>query len=1536
MSSVQASYGQTPLLQAAQAGDDGRLAALLLEDPHLDVNGRDYHGRTPLSLAAENGYAAVVSQLLRHGANPNLKDLKGVVPLWYATHGGHVDAVRVLLESAQLSDVNPMHAGGKRDEKAGTPLSIALKKGYRDIFDLLVRVDGVDPFVQIELDDHTGHTASVIGLAVRKGYEDVALALLDKFGSSIGSSGSQGAVTGSELLVLAASVGSTQLVETLLAQPHAIDPNTIFPYDDYRLRRLTPFVAAVDYGHRFVVRLLLDTKCIPPDTLSESVFRTNKRDIVKMLLEDERVEADRKNSEGRTPLSIAAEHGYETVVEEFLAMTEKVDPDSRDNNGRTPLTWAVGPTYHYGCKASWEKELTVVRLLLASGRVDPNPADEDGITPLFWAAKNGAESIVEAILEWSGTDPDADCGNGSTPLALAASEGHAGVVEVLLRTGKVDINATRIHNGGKSTALSLAAKNGYTPHKSVTTLLLSEPGINPNKKNDDGATPLAMAAEENDLAIARELLAAGADPNSRDNLGVTPLHHAVIPYHVTYEGHAANMVKELLELNGIDPDPIGIDGRTPLSLAAERGHAELVDIFIATDSIDPDSRDATGRSPLSWAIAPGRLNNSYDNISRRKEVVRRLLQVQTVDPNAEDAEGLTPLLWAIQAKHGSEFVGLLLTRSDLDIQRQCRDGRTPMAVARELESTATISMLRAGGALDEASSSTPLPDTTESLTHNGNENQDDDDDAGAGADADADDNDIDGDKGQGSADDDESDENDEDDDAHYGDVGETTKHRLEYDLSRSIRLPLGTQQEYTGVVEDDEADLCPKCASIDLDAAFSDRDTRYQGRHIADLGNVDETWSTRKCPLCRLIAAVRPVADEDEDGSKNNKGQYRLIAFSSTGILICSDLLASWQLFQDPWIDTMMLGVVRDPSSGRVASVRPSGFIARAGSNCPYGTQAITVPLLASRDEMDFETTKGWISCCSETHSKRCNPRRMAPVPHFYLIDCTTRRIVQQGERLAAPAYAALSYVWGQPLTTNANPAVQTEWIQGDGDGYRFLRPLADGGVEPVVEDAIHVALGLGYQHLWVDRYCIDQAGDAAVKQEQLQSMHLVYANAHVTLVMAAGQGASFGLAGATHRQPRAAVPSARVKGHRLTCIPPEPRAQIQSSAWSERGWTYQEGLFARRRVFFSEFELTYECRSLVCREAILLPPHVLQLMGHRWTRPRLMKPTWVYNGRGVMAAAKGGFDLFERLTSYTTRRLTYQSDALNAMLGILQAFAQRKRYPVYNLCGVPVLCATNALGFEPWSRPVLDLSAIRSRGGDVVASVALAGFVTGLCWNLSGMADRRPEFPSWSWTGWCGVVSGQPPAIVSGSGFDVDISVVLDEATVIPWDDCYRRLVQAVSKEVGAPSDVSFSDRHYVLCIRACVVTARLYEKYDTHDKTYDWKGIVAIGDSVWDGYYYPTRNDCSLPSDFIRPREDGTAVTQNWRQRLLEESWLGIVLQLNDKKEQMRVLIVQEQHPPAVNVHEHTYWERVGLLCLSDISLESSILERRTLMLM
>lgn len=77
------------------------------------------------------------------------------------------------------------------------------------------------------------------------------------------------------------------------------------------------------------MRLLLKTEGIRPDTCApdsegtplSQAAESGFIDIVTMLVADKRVEADQTNSEGRTPLSLAAEHAHKEVVE--LRLTPK-------------------------------------------------------------------------------------------------------------------------------------------------------------------------------------------------------------------------------------------------------------------------------------------------------------------------------------------------------------------------------------------------------------------------------------------------------------------------------------------------------------------------------------------------------------------------------------------------------------------------------------------------------------------------------------------------------------------------------------------------------------------------------------------------------------------------------------------------------------------------------------------------------------------------------------------------------------------------------------------------------------------------------------------------------------------------------------------------------------------------------------------------------------------------------------------------------------------------------------------------------------
>ncbi|KAJ3538540.1 hypothetical protein NM208_g5865 [Fusarium decemcellulare] len=439
--------------------------------------------------------------------------------------------------------------------------------------------------------------------------------------------------------------------------------------------------------------------------------------------------------------------------------------------------------------------------------------------------------------------------------------------------------------------------------------------------------------------------------------------------------------------------------------------------------------------------------------------------------------------------------------------------------------------------------------------------------------------------------------------------------------------------------------------------------------------------------------------------------------------------------------------------------------------------------------------------------------------------------------------------------------------------------------------------------------------GNEAIKQEQLRHMHIVYANAEVTLIAAAGKDASAGLPGVPGR-PRRQQPGALIQGHAVVCIPPDPSLHVRAgSTWATRGWTYQEGLLARRRLFFSEHEMSYECRHMLCREAMRLPLDLER--GMSGYQPRLMEPFWMYERHMLpgMDASHTGIGLFKLLEIYLTRQLSLPSDILNTMLGILNLLAQYKKRPIYHICGVPILKLRD------------DSESNTNSDTEVAAPAALGGFLDGLCWELRERAHRRPGFPSWSWTGWQGVVTTSKSKynrpIKQTHGFGIDVSIIprnQDRSAAVPWSRCYDqlRMVDDSNPEIR-------SGQQHILEITASAVTVR-FRKANCERKPDAWIGTVCAGDDVWRGEFFLTRKD--------EGDDDNVLLSL-----LLQETWTGIVVGNSQSSpypdmHNTIVLVVQEQEQKQQQEdgQEHTYCERIGLLSLMHCTLKGNMLERRT----
>ncbi|MCZ0944152.1 MAG: ankyrin repeat domain-containing protein [Gammaproteobacteria bacterium] len=376
-----------------------------------------------------------------------------------------------------------------------------------------------------------------------------------------------------------------------------------------------------------------------------ALLSTDRSALADLLVQ--RHELGAETPSGWTALHIAALANERVDVIGAL-LEAGADPHARFGNGRTPLH----------CAAFANRNPEVVETLVAGG-ADPTARTTIGWTPLHAAAMgNPNPEIVGALLE-VGADVDsvlANDWNGEIHFPNERSLMDAPSL-VTLDGGWEMIN-------GRSTALHVAS--GHARNPSVIAALL-DGGADPNSRDVMGETPLfnAMAglfSNDIELAVVDQLLDAGADLNARNEGGGTALGSAV--------SFGLLEATTMLLDRGADPDT-----GTPLLSAATRPSVELTNLLLARGA-NPNARNTTfmyfhmaGDTPLHFVA-----DSSGDT-----GVIDALLS-GGADPNARNSQGRTALFSAVAPSIGDSNEAVVRRLLDAGADPNARDkaGRTPL------------------------------------------------------------------------------------------------------------------------------------------------------------------------------------------------------------------------------------------------------------------------------------------------------------------------------------------------------------------------------------------------------------------------------------------------------------------------------------------------------------------------------------------------------------------------------------------------------------------------------------------------------------------------------------------------------------------------------------------------------------------------------------------------------------------------------------------------------------------------------------------
>lgn len=298
-------------------------------------------------------------------------------------------------------------------------------------------------------------------------------------------------------------------------------------------------------------------------------------------------------------LKCAVEEGDANAVNACLRQGAGVNCQFKDDL-YTPL--------HTACSSSTSTgSLEVLKLLLKRG-ADGNACNKWRETPLLIAANNGHRAAVEALLE-SGADPSLCSEAGWSALTFAAHKGYDDIVSLLLAAGApVNCRVTE----DLSTPLHKACAGGKPGHLSAVKQLL-DGGADVHALNKWRETPLLTAANHGQAAAVEALLQAGGDPCKCTDTGWSPLSIAA------YKGHD-DVVRLLLEEGA--PTEEADPTLSALLQAATKGLPDTVELLLRNGA-DHTVTTKKGDTALSILVEQNLIDAAVEMVTEYKASVPR-------------------------------------------------------------------------------------------------------------------------------------------------------------------------------------------------------------------------------------------------------------------------------------------------------------------------------------------------------------------------------------------------------------------------------------------------------------------------------------------------------------------------------------------------------------------------------------------------------------------------------------------------------------------------------------------------------------------------------------------------------------------------------------------------------------------------------------------------------------------------------------------------------------------------------------------------
>ncbi|EQC25271.1 TKL protein kinase [Saprolegnia diclina VS20] len=406
----------------------------------------------------------------------------------------------------------------------------------------------------------------------------------------------------------------------------------------------------------------------------------DRLEIVRFLLE-KGANIEAKSTYLDTPLHYASYNNHVEIVRLLLAYGANVNATTKWN--QTPLMLAQEQGHVQVqellqtamlAKALREKRILDANSLLQQEAMNVNHQEPDGTTLLHLVLAMQDLKLLETMLENPNLAIDATDSSGRTALAIALATRNIEAAYALLQSN------AQLDAVDKAIVAGVLRHAASTNNKEMVAELLKH-GVHPATTNENGETALHFAAANGYIAIVQTLL-----ENDESLLGLCDQNDVAMKGHKCIDatnqagespifvaaavGHA-DVVEALVQANA-KPHRVSNDGSTLLHAAAVGGNPRVLGFVLPLCRDGLETRDEMGRTPLFVAAEKGHVDavtaflEAKANIFAINKVDKTtVLMAATTNPNESAVEAILSHLVPTLTLNDASYKALTAHRKEL-------------------------------------------------------------------------------------------------------------------------------------------------------------------------------------------------------------------------------------------------------------------------------------------------------------------------------------------------------------------------------------------------------------------------------------------------------------------------------------------------------------------------------------------------------------------------------------------------------------------------------------------------------------------------------------------------------------------------------------------------------------------------------------------------------------------------------------------------------------------------------------------------------